>query len=156
LRPLEAIEVAVQVLSALVVAHAQGLIHRDLKPDNIFLAERDGAPTITKLLDFGLAKMITEESMDRITLTGVIGGTPSFMAPEQIENSHLVDRRSDLWGLGVTLYQALTGRLPFVARKRTVLIDRILRSRPWPLRTLDRSIPRALDDVVDKALAKNL
>src|SRR5262249_9581241 len=76
-RPLEIIEIAIQVLSALAATHARGLIHRDLKPDNIFLTQRPGGPEVAKLLDFGLAKMTTEDSMDRITLTGVIVGTPS-------------------------------------------------------------------------------
>jgi serine/threonine-protein kinase len=149
------IDVIIQVLSALAVAHARGFIHRDLKPDNIFLVERPGLTPSAKLLDFGLAKMIEEESMDRITLTGVVVGTPSFMAPEQIVDPQLVDHRVDLWAVGVTFYQALTGRLPFVARNRTVLVKRILNQCPWPVRNVDASIPRVLDDIVLKALARN-
>jgi eukaryotic-like serine/threonine-protein kinase len=92
-------------------AHAAGLVHRDLKPQNIFL-HKDGEQTIPKIIDFGLAKAAAEWNMSSITRSGAVLGTPRYMAPEQVFDEPGIDHRADLWALGVVLYRALSGRFP--------------------------------------------
>src|SRR5439155_2105354 len=107
--------VFVPVLGALAEAHARGIVHRDIKPDNIFLA-REGADVVPKVLDFGVAKLLHQaadaESM-KLTDTGMTLGTPYYMAPEQAAARPIFDHRIDVWAVGVVLYEALAGARPF-------------------------------------------
>ena len=104
----------VQIARALSKAHAQGIVHRDIKPDNVFLLEHDGEPFV-KLLDFGIAKHTSQEGggLDGMTGTGAMVGTPHYMSPEQILSARRVDHRADLWSVAVVLYRSLTGQVPF-------------------------------------------
>ncbi len=151
----ELVDIMVQVLSALVVAHEKGIIHRDLKPDNIFLSQRAGMPPIAKLLDFGISKAsnIDDSAVD-ITRTGMVMGTPYYMAPEQARGDRRLDHRVDLWAVGVILYEGLTGRRPFVARNYNALLVQILTSRHRPVAELVTGLPEALSATIDKLLAK--
>lgn len=148
-------EIMVQVLSALVVAHEKGIIHRDLKPDNIFLSQRVGMPPIAKLLDFGISKANhIDDTAVGLTKTGMVMGTPYYMAPEQARGDRTLDHRVDLWAVGVVLYEALSGRRPFVARNYNALLVQILTAKHRPLKEVKPEVPTGLCEIVDKALSK--
>jgi len=138
-----------QVLSALEAAHGKGVIHRDLKPDNVFVSP-SGHATV---LDFGVAKLSRGDGLDA-TRTGNLLGTPAYMSPEQARTQP-IDARSDLYAVGVILYEGATGRLPFVADNLFDLLDLQVRAAPPPPRSLDPAIPQALEAVILRALAKD-
>jgi serine/threonine-protein kinase len=151
----EVLGVAIQVLSALVVAHGKSVMHRDLKPENVFLSQRASMPVVVKLLDFGISKaMGPEEPALSLTRTGMVMGTPYYMAPEQARGDRTLDHRVDLWALGVILYEALGGRRPFVARNYNALLMQILTSRHRSLSEIAPDVPAELVAVVDRALSK--
>jgi eukaryotic-like serine/threonine-protein kinase len=113
LSPDRAVAIAIQVCRGLVKAHAADIVHRDLKPANLFLAEVDGGKRIVKILDFGIAKLLHEEAGSvELTSTGDVVGSPPYMSPEQLASPRDVDYRSDLWSLGVVLYEMLSGAVP--------------------------------------------
>ena len=118
----EALHVVAQVLKGLAGAHASGIVHRDLKPDNVFLLQRGEGPTFAKIVDFGISKIDRPRSKTSslaLTGRGTVLGTPFYMSPEQARGSK-IDHRSDLYSVGVVMYQAVTGRLPFNAETFTV------------------------------------
>lgn len=145
-----AIPVFIGVCRALAAAHKKGVVHRDLKPGNIFLCD-DGTP---KVLDFGMSKLTTAESL---TQAGYTLGTPEYMAPEQCIGANVVPQ-TDLYAFGVLMYEALTGELPIVAQSRRELLDLHQRQVPVPMRQRrpDLDIPEALDAVVTKCLKKRI
>jgi eukaryotic-like serine/threonine-protein kinase len=143
-----------QVLSALVATHARGILHRDLKPDNVFLVSTHDGGVRAKVLDFGLSKAIVRgDSAMRLTRSGVVMGTPSYMPPEQATGEPDLDGRVDLYALGMILYETLTGRLPYSARTPAALMIEIRRTRPAPPRLLRPDVPAVLDAAVMKALS---
>ncbi len=146
------LDVAEQVLSALEAAHDRGIVHRDLKPDNVFLVERSGT-TIAKLLDFGVSKSLTGDHTLSLTQTGVVVGTPYYLAPEQARGDRDVDPLADIWAMGVVMYEGLTGNLPFRADNYNALLAKILSTRPVPVARLRPQIPFAVTAIVDRALA---
>jgi serine/threonine protein kinase len=150
LAPGFALPVFIDVCRALHAAHKKGVIHRDLKPGNIFLCE-DG---VAKVLDFGMSKLASAESL---TQAGYTLGTPEYMAPEQCIGAQ-VEPRTDIYALGVMMYEALTGELPIVARNRRELLDLHQRQIPMPMRQRrpDLPIPEDLDSAVIKCLKKRL
>jgi eukaryotic-like serine/threonine-protein kinase len=158
MEPHRALEVMIQVCGALEEAHQAGIIHRDLKPENIFLTTQGGIEDYPKVLDFGLAK-VTEKQMRPgsliLTGEGMVFGTPEFMSPEQAQG-HSLDPRSDLYSLGVVLYELLTGKLPFDAKQALEFIHLHVSSPPIPMheRAPDRAFPMGLEEVVMCALAK--
>ncbi len=148
LSPDEAARLVLAMAEALDCAHRHGVIHRDLKPSNILLDD-DGRP---HLADFGLARRTSGEHT--LTGAGEVLGTPAYMSPEQARGeAHRVDGRSDVYSLGVILYEALTGRVPFPGSPSQVL-RRVLDEEPCPPRRCDRRIPRDLETICLKALAK--
>lgn len=144
----EAAELIARVAEALGHAHAQGVVHRDLKPSNIMLAA-DGAP---RVMDFGLAKRDAGEIT--VTVEGQVLGTPAYMSPEQASGqAHHVDGRSDVYSLGVILFELLTGELPFRGNTR-MLLHQVLHDEPRTPRKLNGNIPRDLETICLKAMAK--
>jgi serine/threonine-protein kinase len=150
LAPGFAVPVYIDVCRALHAAHKKGVVHRDLKPGNIFLCD-DG---VAKVLDFGMSKLASAESL---TQTGYTLGTPEYMAPEQCIGAQ-VEPRTDIYALGVMMYEALTGELPIIAPNRRELLDLHQRQIPTPMRQRrpDLPIPEALDLAVMKCLKKRL
>jgi serine/threonine-protein kinase len=141
-----------QVLSGLHAAHGTGIVHRDLKPANIYLLDRLGLTPLVKLVDFGLAKDLTG-SRATMTKPGKVVGTPSYMAPEQLAGEPL-DRRCDVFAVGVILYEALTGRHPFRGASNADTTVAVLREEPTSMRLIRKQIPVSLEVVVGRALAK--
>jgi serine/threonine protein kinase len=142
--------VVVQICKALSKAHALGIVHRDIKPDNIFLVEHEGE-IFVKVLDFGIAK---DEQRERsITASGTTMGTPSFMSPEQLFRPKEVDLRSDLWSTAVVAYRCLTGKLPFEGDNFAAMCISVHDGKFPPPSSLDSSLPRDLDAWFAKALS---
>jgi serine/threonine protein kinase len=141
-----------QTCSAVSVAHSKGIIHRDLKPDNIWLIKTDKELEHVKVLDFGIAKL--KATTDAVSLTqGAIIGTPYYMSPEQCRGEEL-DSGSDVYGLGVILYEMLTGRVPFTGFTPLEVVLQHSTERPRPLRELRPDIPEPVERVVLRALEK--
>ncbi|EYF03587.1 serine/threonine protein kinase [Chondromyces apiculatus DSM 436] len=152
----EAVDIMLQVLSALVAAHQRDVVHRDLKPENIFLSQRAGMLPLAKILDFGISKLVgVEDTGLNLTQPGMVMGTPYYMAPEQARGDRQIDQRVDLWAGGVILYECLTGQRPFVARNYNALLVQILTAWQRPVHELNPSVHQRLSKLVDKALAKN-
>lgn len=157
--PLEmAAEYLLQACHAIAEAHLLGVVHRDLKPGNLFLTRRtDGSPCI-KVLDFGISKVSQEsdglQEPSLVTRAHAVMGSPFYMPPEQMLSSANVDARSDIWSLGVTLYEILTKALPFAADSPAAVCRRIMGDAPTPLRRLSPSFPEALEEVINRCLQK--
>ncbi len=157
-----AVDLVIQACEALCEAHQQGIVHRDLKPANLFLSKRvDGAPLV-KVLDFGISKTVATAAASTgsgpgITKTDAVFGTPAYMSPEQLRSSKLVDHRADVWSLGVTLYELLTGKLPFGSENDGIasMCAHILEDPPPPLRDLRADVPPGLESVLRRCMAKS-
>ena len=145
-----AVKIALQMLEALAAAHRIGIVHRDVKPSNVFLA---GFHDV-KLLDFGVAKVLVPESHGFRTATGVIAGTPAFCAPEQLRRQ-AVDARTDLYAVGVCLYRMIAGEHPYEGHG-PVLTAAILRDTPPPLDAVRKDAPSGLAAAVARALEKEM
>ncbi len=152
LAPDRAARIAVQIASALAEAHAQGVVHRDLKPDNVMLVERPENPEHVKVLDFGIAKVAASDLAGQPALTrfGSVFGTPEYMSPEQAMGT-AVDHRADLYALGILLHEMLAGETPFHGDDLMAVLARQMTAPPPPL---PPSVPPALRAVVDQLLAK--
>jgi eukaryotic-like serine/threonine-protein kinase len=149
----EAIDYVLQACEALAEAHAAGIVHRDLKPANLFLAARPGGSRIVKIIDFGIAK--SEESASSLTATSGTIGSPMYMSPEQIRSPKSVDQRGDVWSLGVTCYELLTGRLPFNAESVHGTLASIVVDPPLSLRSFRSDLPAALEAALLPCFEKN-
>jgi serine/threonine-protein kinase len=151
------IRIASQVLSALAEAHAAGVIHRDLKPENIMIEQRRGDPDFVKVLDFGIAKIQDPAPGESAALTraGFVCGTPEYMSPEQARGAEL-DARSDLYAVGVILYQLVAGALPFEATSPAMFATKHLSELPIPpsRRRADANISADLEALILRALSK--
>jgi eukaryotic-like serine/threonine-protein kinase len=153
LEPRVVVELLAQVCDALGAAHARGIIHRDLKPANVFLVQGPNGRHRVKLLDFGIAKRLVRMEEETPTRTGVLMGTPEFMAPEQCGGQE-VDARTDIYAVGVLGYLLLTGRVPFTGSNAAELLVAHLQKAPRPPHEVRPGIPPALSAVLLRALAK--
>ena len=140
--------IATQLAAALAVAHEQGVIHRDIKPQNLLL----DSGGVLKVMDFGVARLA--ERTSGITETGLVVGTPAYMSPEQLLTDADLDPRSDLWAVGVVLYECLTGKLPFTASTPVALIAKVLNEVPPTPAELNPEVPETLSALVLELLAK--
>jgi len=155
LDPPEAIAIVAQLARALSKAHERGIVHRDVKPSNVFLLDAGGGELFVKLLDFGIAKGPEVGIVGSTTRTGAFVGSPYYMSPEQVVGAKEIDFRTDLWSLGVVAYQTLTGQLPFCAETVGALAIKIHRD-PLPLPTgANQDLPRAVDDWFVRACARD-
>ena len=145
-------EIALQLLDALSAVHAVGLVHRDVKPANIFLLHDEFGGLYTKLVDFGIVTL-NESSME-LTADGRTVGTPQYMSPEQARAEDL-DARADLWSVGVVLFEALGGALPFEGVDPFDVLMQIVQNEPPSLAVLREDLPAGLTEVVDRALCKD-
>jgi serine/threonine-protein kinase len=141
------VKIAVDLLAALDYAHAKGIVHRDVKPENVVLAE-DGAV----LLDFGIARAIAQSGTDRLTRSGIAVGTSSYMSPEQVEGLTDIDERSDLYSLGCVLFECLAGRPPFLAEREELVLRMHLDHEAPDVRDYRSDVPDELVHVIDIAL----
>ncbi len=153
----EALEIAGQVANSLMEAHDKGIVHRDLKPDNVFLASVEGGRERAKVLDFGIARLTQTDRGEESTLTqtGAVFGTPHYMSPEQAQGLR-VDGRSDIYSLGIVLYEMLAGRRPFEAPRLMLVIGQHVSTPPPPLRDRDPDldIPEDVESFIMELLAK--
>jgi serine/threonine-protein kinase len=145
-----AMRVALQISSALQHAFERGIVHRDIKPENIMVT----SACVAKLVDFGLAKSFTEAGQSGLTAPGEGMGTLAYMPPEQLDNALNADQRSDIYSLGATLYHMLSGKRPFEEKTTRSFIMKILNHMPAPLRSVNPTVPKELEDIVNKAMSK--
>jgi len=147
-----AVGVLCQALVALEAAHRAGIIHRDLKPENLFLHQTGATPMVVKLMDFGISKFTDRASA--LTATGVIMGTPEYMAPEQIHGAVNADARTDIWAIGAVLYKALTGEDAFTGHSMPAILLAITTAAPTPIAAYADDVPPALAAVILRCLEK--
>ncbi|MBT8494427.1 MAG: serine/threonine protein kinase, partial [Deltaproteobacteria bacterium] len=152
LKPNVAVEVACQILAGLNVAHSKGVVHRDLKPGNVFIASMQDGTKRVKILDFGISKL-HDSTTHNVTAEGALVGTPNFMAPEQITGESDTDTRIDVYAVGVLLYRMISGKLPYVAKQADELYKKILAAKPTRPRDLNESVPPELEAAVLKAMS---
>ena len=152
----DTVHIMQQYCSALAASHQKGIVHRDLKPENIFLIGRGGDKNFVKLLDFGIAKLTSDGGTNsHKTRTGLVIGTPTYMSPEQCEGKGLIDHRSDVYSLGIVMFELLTGVVPFPGEGfGEVLVKHLTQEPPKPT-TVNPNLPPALESIVLHAIEKD-
>ena len=148
----EVVDLLCPVIDAIAEAHQQGVVHRDLKPDNVFLAKDAAGRIVPKLLDFGISKV--RSPVGRATDVGVMMGTPAYMPPEQLQGARDADARSDVWALGVMLFELLSGRLPFVATEAPVLFVAIATQDAPKLSDVAPDVSTKASKIVERCLRR--
>ncbi len=151
----ETMHVMMQCCSALTASHAKGIVHRDLKPENIYLCPRGTDKNFIKILDFGIAKLTGDGAASSKTRTGLVIGTPSYMSPEQCEGKGLIDHRSDVYSLGVVMYELLTGRVPFPGEGFGEILVAHLTKTPEPPSQLNPDIRPEVEAIVLHSIEKD-
>lgn len=149
-----AIGLLLPIIDGLGIAHEKGIVHRDIKPENIFIASDEQRRVQPKVLDFGIAKLGQEHTVSRLTQIGAVMGSPYYLSPEQAEGLEDIDFRCDIWSIGVVLYEAITGSLPFAASNYNALMRSILRDDPTPITDLATGDAQ-LWMIIDRCLKKD-
>lgn len=148
--------ILLQICDALMAAHAAGIIHRDIKAENIFLITKDGTPDFVKVIDFGIVK---DKRRDRAsgstTEVGITTGTPEYMSPEQATTGAEVDTRTDIYSFGILMYQMLCGDVPFRSQNKIEVLHMHLKNKPRPPREINPDIPKEVEAIILRALEKN-
>ncbi len=147
-----AIRIARQMCAGLAAAHDKGVVHRDVKPSNVFLVRGEGGEETTKLLDFGVAKVLEDA---QLTAADAVVGTPAYLAPEQARSSTAVDARTDVYAVGAVLYRMTTGRAPYVGEEATTVLAGLLEREPTRPTTLTRDLPIELETLIQRAMARD-
>jgi serine/threonine-protein kinase len=158
LAPDLAMRIIVHACTGLEAAHAAGIVHRDVKSSNLFVAENDASTRVVKLVDFGIAKLTTTEratKVQKLTRTGEVFGSPAYMSPEQLRGADAVDARTDLWSLGVVLFEMLTGQLPFRGEGVLALMRAIAEDPIPDARDLVPDLPSGIVAVLYRALQRD-
>ncbi|HEX2673206.1 MAG TPA: protein kinase [Polyangiaceae bacterium] len=150
----DAIDFVLQACAAMAVAHAAGIVHRDLKPANLFVTKRPDGSNLLKVLDFGISKMSVLEASANLTNSQAIMGSPLYMSPEQGQSARNVDARTDIWSLGVILYELLTGDAPFPGESLGEVLSAVITLTPKSIRAVRPEVPEALEKAVLRALEK--
>jgi serine/threonine-protein kinase len=150
----DAVDYIVQGCEAIAEAHGYGIVHRDLKPANLFLGKRPNGLPIIKVLDFGISKVM-DGAVDNLTKTTAAMGSALYMSPEQMQQTRGVDNRTDIYALGISLYELLAGRQPFYAETLPQLCAEVFAGTPTPIRTLRPEVPEELAVVMEKAYARD-
>ncbi|MDI1479534.1 serine/threonine-protein kinase [Polyangium sp. y55x31] len=150
----ETMTIMVPIMGALIAAHRRGIVHRDIKPENIVLTESTSGEIVPKLIDFGLARVNTLDPGRKLTLSGVVMGTPEYMAPEQAKGDPGIDARADVWSVGAMLFELLSGRRPFDGPTHQAVLIKIVTEAPPILSMLVDDIPAAFLEVVQGALVQ--
>ncbi|MEJ7728151.1 MAG: protein kinase [Polyangiaceae bacterium] len=151
----ELVEIMKQACEGVQAAHDAGIVHRDLKPENFFVVERDGGPFL-KLLDFGISKFLPRSPLDRGTVGGGTMGTPLYMSPEHLRGVADLDGRSDVYALGVILYECAVGMHPYPSEELPTLIAKVLEGAPRPsMLELRPGLPVGLTEIIDRAMARD-
>ncbi len=154
--PIEAaVDCVLQACDAVAEAHALGIVHRDLKPRNLFLTSRNDGRPLVKVLDFGISKQKSGGGDLSLTRTTEIIGSPNYMSPEQFRAAKAADERSDIWALGVILYELITAQVPFVADTVTQLTAMVLSEPPRPIAALRTNVPDELVRVIERCMQKD-
>src|SRR5215510_2889035 len=153
LDPRRAIDIARQIADGLTAAHELGIVHRDLKPDNVIVAMKRDGREVAKVVDFGIAKAVSDLPKDALTRSGLVIGTPEYMSPEQLLGDP-VDARTDIYALGCMLYQMLTGVQPFAGDTREQMIRRRLNEPPPHVQAVIPELPKRLDSLIAHMLAR--
>jgi serine/threonine-protein kinase len=152
------LRIASQAASALTAAHAKGIVHRDIKPENLFLLKRKEGDFV-KVVDFGISKSLRasgeEEEPPRLTQTGMVLGTPLYMSPEQARGDEDLDHRVDVYALGVIMYEAASGRVPFAGTNYLSVISQVLNEEPQPLRAIRPELSEEFEAIVLRAMTKD-
>ncbi len=155
-QPVErAISYVLQTCAALAEAHAAEIVHRDVKPANLFATRTRTGQLVLKVLDFGISKMNAMPEQPQVTATTAVFGSPAYMAPEQVRSTKNVDRRADIWSLGVVLYELLAATLPFDHETGPGLLAAVVADPPVPLRERRPDIPAELESIVARCLQKD-
>lgn len=151
-----AVPIFIQICAGMSEAHEKGIIHRDLRPDNVFLVEKAGQKDFVQIVDFGIAKKLKDEYSRKLTAEGEVLGTPAFMSPEQIMGKDL-DARSDIYSLGCLMFNALTGGLPCIGKNTAETMAFHVQSEPFKFEDVAPNVhfPIELKFIVNKALKKN-
>lgn len=153
--PASAVDIALPLMGALALAHLRGVVHRDIKPENIFLAIDEAGEVVPKLIDFGISKLFSDAPGDRaLTQVGALVGTPDYMSPEQARGDGTLDAQTDVWSLGVVLYEMLCGRAPFDAPTQNLLLVQLITETPPRIESFAPDVPPALAAIVHRAVER--
>jgi serine/threonine-protein kinase len=150
-----AVDYVMQALEAMAEAHANNIVHRDLKPSNLFVVRRPDGKRVVKIIDFGIAKSIGDSEQTALTKQHSIVGSPAYMSPEQARGAPDIDARTDIWSIGVVLYELLSGRCPFHGKTFLEVLEKVTKQEPAPIASVYTGIAPALAGAVTKCLQRD-